>query len=358
MTPRRTATPREGEFHTRGGANELRGIVAWYLRTAYGRWEGPGCTPFYASPAHVGTFAVDLDLLRARCDAELFKLFVLLGFYQARRDTLVMRLQRNLSATTVKELSSSSRLGSLVGNHYCERLESARSFESGCALKANDGVVECEAHPGRACHVKQASLAFRRMADMGKLPTSAWFHIGQFGIGAIFAAVCKETKSPKERAGRLVQRLATVHRVGQKLASLYVTILCTPELQPGFSPWSPECDGSNTLVLDTNVLQVARAILSLSGNASYSAVQAAFLRVAMEIDLKELSRKLPNKSPRLVQQAVYVFRSRSNRIAMADACARAGCHSCPSDMCPFSKIRTPTLAASHCSTLTSKRACR
>ena len=37
---------------------QLEGIVRWYARTAYGRWEGPGCVPFYCDAERIGSFAV------------------------------------------------------------------------------------------------------------------------------------------------------------------------------------------------------------------------------------------------------------------------------------------------------------
>ncbi len=75
---------------------EVRRIVGWYLRQEYGRSEGPGRAPYFSDRARVGPFAVDLDALRARDNEALFRLLVVMGLYQSRRDVDIMALQRTM----------------------------------------------------------------------------------------------------------------------------------------------------------------------------------------------------------------------------------------------------------------------
>lgn len=58
---------------------------------------------------------------------------------------------------------------------------------------------------------------------------------------------------------------------------------------------------------------------------------------AAELDLREFGPELPTYSPRLVQEAIYAFCSRSNRLARGDTCAAcpSPCETCAAVICPF-----------------------
>ena len=170
---------------------------------------------------------------------------------------------------------------------------------------------------------------------MGMLPTSAWLHLGPGGLGRWFDEACAASSKPTERAHLLVERLATIRRIGPKLATMYVTALSVPELTPGFAPWSPEVDGSRLVVVDANVGRVIDRVRRGRGPRTYDRMAAWLVAVADRIDLRQLRRDLPARSPRLVQQALYVFRSRSNRVDRGDPCAHRPCEACPSSVCPF-----------------------
>lgn len=316
---------------------EVLRIVGWYLHRAYGELEGPGRLPYFADPARVGPFAVDLDALRARDDDALFRLLVLMGLYQSRRDVDVMALQRTMPVGAATALVSPSRLHVLVDGTRCERLNNASDFDSGCDVRRDfvRGTANCSHRPRTRCHVKDATLAIRRMGDMGMLPTSAWLHLGPGGLRRWFDEVCSATRSPTDRARLLVQRLATIHRIGPKLAAMYVSALSVPELTPGFAPWRPQIDGSRLVVVDANVGRVIDQLRRKRGARTYERMASWLIAVADQIDLKRLRRDLPSRSPRFVQQALYVFRSRSNRVDRQDPCALRSCRTCPSRACPF-----------------------
>jgi hypothetical protein len=318
---------------------EVRRIVGWYLRQEYGRSEGPGRVPYFADRARVGPFAVDLDALRARDNDALFRLLVVMGLYQSRRDVDIMALQRGMPARAATALLAPARLRVLVEQGRCERLRDAARFDAGCDVRRDfdRGVATCDHRPRTRCHVKDATLAIRRMGDMGMMPTSAWLHVGPGGLRRWFDEVCAATASPTERARQLVERLAAIHRIGPKLAAMYVSALSVPET-PGFAPWWPEIDGSRLVVVDANVGRVIDHLRRGRGPRTYDRMAAWLIAVADEIDLRRFRRDLPTHSPRLVQQALYVFRSRSNRADRADPCAARSCRSCPSRACPFATV--------------------
>ena len=316
---------------------EIEAIVRWYLAGAYGRTEGPGVAPFFGDPARVGPFAVDLDRLRARDDGALFGLLVLMSLYQSRRDVDIMAIQRTMGRRTAAALTSTTKLRVLVEDGRCDRLRSAAEFDAGCDVRrdvARDA-AGCGYRPRTACHVKEATLAIGRMGDMGMIPTSAWLHVGRVGLRQWFDEVCGATPSPTARAALMVERLATIHRIGRKLATMYVSALATPELTPGFAPWHPEIDGSRLVVVDANVGRVIDHLRRGRGPRTYQYMTDWLIAVADRIDLRRLRADLPARSPRLVQQALYVFRSRSNRVEHGLACAAGPCATCPSSACPF-----------------------
>ena len=184
-------------------------------------------------------------------------------------------------------------------------------------------------------------MAFNRMGDMGKLPTSAWLRLWQQGgCSTILSEICDQEPSPTRRAQFLVERFAQVHRVGRKLSTMFVSALSTPALAPGLSPWFPLVDGNDLVVVDTNV---ARAVDILSGPGTaktYQARETWIRNQAARIDLREYLPDLPRYSPRLIQQALYGFCSKSNRVAGVDACVArtAPCDGCAPTLCPFGGV--------------------
>jgi hypothetical protein len=197
--------------------------------------------------------------------------------------------------------------------------------------------MTCNAHPGADCHVKDASSLLRRMGDMGKVPTSAWLHLWKNGrLQRELAAVIATDPDPGTRADLLVERFATVYRVGRKLATMFVSALSTPALYPGLTPWFPEIDGSALVVVDTHVAHMVDLLRRGAAETSYESRVRWIRERAARINLQEFHKHLPGYGPRLVQQAIYVYRSKSNRVARGDRCQKlAPCSECPGRGCPF-----------------------
>jgi hypothetical protein len=317
--------------------DDLERIVAWYLATAFRRWEGPGVRPYYADPARVGRFAVDLDAVAARDPDALFQMLVTLAAYQSRRDVDIMAIQRAMPARQAAAMTSPRRLRLLVENASCRSLRDAYTFDHACDVRRDFALAHstCDTHPRIACHVKDATSAIGRMGDLGKTPTSAWLHLGPAGLARWFADACTADRDPHARALNMIERVATIYRIGVKLASMFVSALSVPEMGIGVAAWSPELDGSRIVVVDANVGHAIRSWRRGRGADTYTANARWFVAAANEINLSRLRAGLPRSSPRFVQQAVYLFRSRANRSAHGDVCADAPCAACPSALCPF-----------------------
>ena len=246
-----------------------------------------------------------------------------------------MGQQREMSLAASRSLTSVRVLRRQIAQSPCEYLESAGGFDTGCSVRKSRGVVDCDCYANAPCHVKDGTRHFRRMGDMGKLPTSAWLHVWSAGgVSKLLAAVVGQEPDPQRRADLLVERLSRVHRVGRKLATMYVSALSTPSLAPGVTPWFPSVDGSALVVVDTNVAHAINALRGPSPARTYAA-QTKWLRgKAKAIVLRQFRADVPSFSPRLVQQSIYAFGSKSNRIARNERCSSiAGCPA--PELCPF-----------------------
>lgn len=313
---------------------ETKAIVHWYFDE--GRVEG---VPFYCDPTRIGAFAVEPDELAAGTNAAVFRLFITLSMYQALRDVVIMCQQRSLPRSSMRLVADLAMMKRLISRHACPTLGSVESFEQACDVAKVGGDIDCGTCPGVACHVKDATRVFNRMGDMGKLPTSAWLRLWRGGgVQALLEEVCRAEPSRTKRAALLVERFAAVHRVGRKLATMFVSALSTPSLAPGLTPWFPEIDGNELVVVDTNVARAVDTLREPGAPKTYDARERWVREQAAMIDLRMFHPELPAYSPRLVQEALYAFCSKSNRVARGDGCAERAtpCASCAPALCPFS----------------------
>jgi hypothetical protein len=319
----------------------LRVAVRYFVATT--NRNANSALPFYCDPDRIGAFAVAPDELANGDDAAVFRLFVTLSMYQALRDVVIMRQQRALPRASMRVVADAALVKRSISKHECRVLFSADAFEHGCDVSKVGGLVDCGTCPGAKCHVKDATVAFKRMGDMGKLPTSAWLRLWKNGgVRKVLDDVCHEDSSPTKRAELLVERFARVHRVGRKLATMFVSQLSTPALAPGLTPWFPDIDGNELVVVDTNVARAVDALREPSAPRTYDARERWVREQAALLDLREFRPDLPSYSPRLVQQALYAFCSKSNRVARGDACAErvTPCDGCAPTLCPFASTTT------------------
>ena len=350
--PTQTRPHRARRVGIKGGQGDTNSpsclpALNWYFGEVFARTAGQGVLPFYCDPERVGAFAVAPADLAAGGDSAIFQLLITLSMYQALRDVVIMRRQHSMKRASVRVVADLGRVKQSTRKHPCPVLRSADTFEKGCDVSKVGEVVDCHTCPGVRCHVKDATVAFHRMGDMGKLPTSAWLRLWKDGgMRELLGNVCLQEGSPTKRAALLVKRFAQIHRVGRKLATMFVSALSTPALAPGLTPWFPDIDGNELVVVDTNVARAVDALRKPGEPKTYEAREAWVREQAMMIDLRAFSPSLPRYSARLVQEALYTFCSRSNRLARGDRCATRStpCPGCVPRICPFA-TPTPSLLA-------------
>src|SRR5204862_5307538 len=127
-----------------------------------------------------------------------------------------------------------------------------------------------------------------------KLPTAAWLLFWKNGgIHRVLDEVQRGEPSPVRRAVALVRRFGEVHRVGRKLATMFVSALSTPALAPGLTPWFPVIDGNELVVVDTNVARAVDALCAPGAPKSYDARERWVREQAAKIDLRMFQPELP-----------------------------------------------------------------
>lgn len=316
--------------------NELLLIISWYANRVFGRIEGKSVLPFYCDPTKVGRAAVSQVGIRKGSESALFKLFVSLMMYQARRDVVIQAQQKSWKAKDSDHLLSLSKIRSRIAESRCPHLKTDATFETACTIVRRQGVVTCD-HNHLECPVRDASQVWGRMSDLGILPVSA---IRRIWIKSNLIIILQEAGSihdPIQRIEWVISKFSAVHRVGRKLATMFVSTLSTPALAKDLSPWHPLLNGNLAVVIDTHA---KRAIdhFRVGGIDSYQSRVDWVRNVALRIDLSKFREDWPSYSPRLIQQALYMFSSKSNRRAWRDPCSEAVCAGCPSALCPWKNI--------------------
>ena len=313
----------------------LNQILDWYFSKVYACHEGPGTTPFYCDAERVGRFAVLPKQLAAGEPSAIFQLFVGLAMYQARRDVLIMEQQRSSTKQEAATLLSVDHLERYATKSPCPSLREPASFVTTCSVRKEAGQISCD-RPDQPCPVREASHWYRRLGDHGKLPMSAYFTFGRTGaLPQLLAEVASATGDPGARAELLVQSFSQVHRVGRKLATLFVSVLSTPALAPGLTPWYPAIDGNSLVVIDTHAARAIDHFRNGEGGNTYAARVAWLKSKAKGIDLRRYNSDLPSYSPRLVQQALYRYCSKSNREVWNLPCEEL----CTMILCPYHRSR-------------------
>jgi hypothetical protein len=155
--------------------------------------------------------------------------------------------------------------------------------------------------------------------------------------------VMKRERSPLARAQLLERELSRAWRVNQKIASMFLSAITNPDLSRGLAPWSRGIDWTYYVVVDSNV-DLFLSSIGYRGTGTYDARREFIRELARGIDLGGLDSRLQSYNPRLVQQAMYLFMSTTNRRATTSDCMHLTtprCRSCPSAVrrrCPVSPL--------------------
>lgn len=320
--------------------SQLERIVEWYFVTIYGKIEGRAVLPWYCDPAKVGYMAVDPHELAQEPSADtLFKLFVTMTMFQGYRDVVIFQRQRAMTVVQAENFTNLNLLAQAIDEHPCQAMFDADTLLNHCDVHLTARRIDCLRYPKLACPVKQASEQYHRMGDMGKLPISALLYHQQTGLFGKQLKGIIGTRDQRRRAPLALASIRKVYRVGPKLANMWLSALSTPSLAPGLSPLFPAINGEQLVVIDTNVSQAIQLLTRSTVRASYQSQATWLHRHAKTIDLTSFATDLPSYSPRMLQQTLYWFRSRSNRQAIGDPCSRepGNCRNCAPRLCPFAR---------------------
>jgi hypothetical protein len=321
-----------------------RAATAWYLGRYWGTPADSGLARAFCDPAQVGHFAITEEALGRGDGDALFKLLIATTMFQRRQDQQILRVLRGLSAEDVEGLTDPRRLLARArGGGCCELAATLATLHGRCDLTKDDaGRGICGAYPERACDLKRHSELLRRYGHFGKVPTSAALMVeAEAGgdLGALYARALEAEEDPAARARWLEARLSTAWRVSQKISNMFLSALTNPDLSGALTPWRAGVDWRYFIVIDSNVDLFLESI-GYEGAGTYEARRGFLQALAAQIDLQELEPRLHKENPRLIQQALYLFMSASNRRARPQDCmhlAPLSCGACPGalrERCP------------------------
>jgi hypothetical protein len=302
----------------------------------------------FCDPSRVGAFATTPEKFAAGDPSALFKVLCAMIMFQRRQDVQIARILRGMAPAVAREITSSRRLLKLVDESACEFMKTSASLHAHCDLTKNArGAGACSAHPALPCHLKDHTVVMKRYGHFGKFPTSAALLLREAHVRdlrALRERVLSAHADPGHRAEALEQALSRIWRVGQKIASMFLSAVTNPDLGP--APWREGVDWAHFVVIDSNVDLFLSAI-GYAGSGTYDARRRFVVEVARRIDLQRCGHAGQPYNPRLVQQAMYLFMSAANRRALEGDCMRKGvCGQCPLPLRTRCPVRSVKLIAS------------
>lgn len=310
-------------------------ITRWYLDRYYGTQDDVGGAAMFCDPDRVGHFAVTPAALRRGDGAALFRVLIATTMFQRRQDVQIMRVLRGTTRDDADELTDHRKLLELATESRCPNLSSNAALLGQCDL-GKDPVTKvgfCGERPRTRCHLKHHTVVLKRYGHFGKVPTSAALMLRENGandLAALRETVLRANADPLERALELERRLCQAWRVSDKIAAMFLSAISNPDLSPGLAPWTEGIDWRRFIVIDSNVDLFLKAT-GYPGPWTYDARRVFVAMLASRIDVSEGRRFLHAYNPRIIQQALYLFMSSSNRRSAERDCvsgAPATCARC------------------------------
>lgn len=341
----------EGPLQVQTGV--VQQIVAWYLGLYYDTSEDLGTAAMFCDGAKVGYFALPRERLIAADGPVLFRLLVMMTLFQRRQDAQVLRILRGIGRDDAHELGSAEALLALVDDRPCRWMVTTQVLHETCDLGKMPvtGLPCCTRNPSKSCHLKRHTALLKRYGDFGKAPTSAALVLREAGannLNEVKAQICGRERDLLQRAKLMIEALSRAWRVSEKIASMFLSAVANPDLAGSAPSWSADLDWTFFVVIDSNVDLFLRSI-GFPGGRDYEARRAFMFGLARTIDLRQLRPELQRYNPRLVQQAIYMFMSASNRRQSPRDCSQKGvdaCGRCPSALRQRCPVR-PALRDSH-----------
>ncbi|MCB9764447.1 MAG: hypothetical protein H6739_32030 [Alphaproteobacteria bacterium] len=290
----------------------------------------------FCDPTKVGHFAVRAEDVAAGEPEALFRLLVATSMFQRRQDLQIMRVLQGIGEADARELSTASTLLRLSDGSPCEHLRSTMALRERCDLgkDAETKLGVCLAKPEHPCHLKRHTVLLKRYGHFGKVPSSIALAIREYGatdLGELRRQALDEVSTPEEAALLLEAALCRAWRVSRKIAHMYLSMMTNPDLCPAApGPWAEGVDWTQFVVIDSNVDLFLKAT-GYPGPWTYEARRVFLRELARRVDLSAMGDGLAGYNPRLVQQALYLFMSVTNRRAVERDCGRRapeGCVGC------------------------------
>ncbi|MCA9693581.1 MAG: hypothetical protein KC636_28555 [Myxococcales bacterium] len=320
---------------TRGQLRVVEAATRWYLARYFDSPDDPGVTRRFTEPAQVGAFAIAPEQLAAGDNAALFRLLVMTTMFQRRQDQQILRILRGMSPQRAREVTDRDALLRHADACACPHTKTNEALINACDLtKDATRRGACQASPTVPCVLKEHTVWLKRYGHFGKVPTSAALNLrerGHGGLEELYASSLARLRTRDARAIACEEALTSSWRVSAKIACMFLSAISNPDLARGLAPWQRGLEWRRYVVIDSNVDLFLEAI-AYRGSNTYEARRAFLREVSRRVDLRSMSRRLHRDNPRVVQQAMYVFMSASNRRAAARDCMHLGpaaCRRCP-----------------------------
>jgi len=323
-------------------------VTRWYLDHYYATDADIGGARMFCDPLRVGAFAADAEALGSGDPDALMRVLVATTMFQRRQDAQILRVLRGISEQDAAELTSLTSLTHLAATSGCATLTSNRKLLDTCDL-GKDPVTRlgtCSFNAHLNCHLKRHTVLLKRYGHFGKMPTSIALVVREATGGDLrdlFRATLARYQDPGERAFALRDELSSAWRVSDKIAAMFLSAVSNPDLSPGLTPWEAGVDWTQFVVIDSNVDLFLRSV-SYPGPWTYEARRRFVRALARRVRLDELRPGLRRYNPRIVQQALYVFMSGTNRRLVPTDCGASDppkCLECPralSSRCPRRRV--------------------
>ena len=302
-----------------------RAVVRWYVSTHWRRSVDPGMPEFFWDSDRLGAFAIDpVSFLEGEEEA-MFRVLITCVMFQQRRDTDVMAILRGIGAEDAAELTTSEALLRRADQCACEHAKSAEALRVSCDLYKNLETKKgaCHVRPWEACFLKRHTELLGRWGFFGKVPVSLALTLRERAEGtltSLYRQAVREASHEREAAIMLEDALCQAWRIHKKIANLFLSTVTNPDLFHD-PPWGEGVDWRWYVAIDTNVDAFLKAI-GYGGAGSYEARRRFLFALSERVPLDEYEPGLQRYNPRIVQQAMYLFMSRSNRRALVRDCAQ------------------------------------
>lgn len=330
--------------------DRTRAAVRWYVENHYGRPGDPGTLSMFTDPSRLGPFAIPRKAVLKGDGAALFRLLVAVTMFQRRQDVQIAAILRSLRPDQAAELTDLGSLLAMVDACPCEHSKTTGVLAAACDL-AKDPVTKeglCASHPGVECHMKRHTVWMRRYGHFGKVPSSAALVVREAGardLADLLRRSRRGVKGPTARAEAAADAISRAWRISDKISAMFLSLIANPDLTPGVSGWD-DVDWRHFIVIDSNV-DLFLAAIRYQGAKKYEARRSFIRALADAIDLRAMNSRLRRNNPRIIQQAMFLFMSASNRRSLGHDCMHRrpdSCASCPKPLADLCPVRDAPLA--------------